>query len=63
MTTVEKETALIKYGFTSYILPNGFAVADPLDGEDGYYLELDSWIDVITESFDLLLRDCEEYTH
>lgn len=40
------------HGFGVYNIPNGFAVADPLDDEQGYYLEVGSIEEVEREIAD-----------
>lgn len=37
MTTEEKIEAIGAYGYGVYSFPGGFAIADPEDGEEGWY--------------------------
>ena len=51
MNISDKLTLIASYGYGVYIVPNGFAIADPYDSE-GYYLVLGSLQELTKEFFD-----------
>lgn len=53
MSIQQKESILVKHGYKIYsIQSGGFAVADPLDDEDGFYLECQDRDEAIDEAYD-----------
>lgn len=52
------ESKLIKAGYRVSQLPNGnYVVSDPLDGPDGYRLELSDKQELLREACDHLFQD------
>lgn len=55
MTTSQKATDIASFGYGIYTLPNGkYAIADPADGPDGYYLEMESFSALVDEAYEYL---------
>lgn len=54
----EKEKILLDAGYRIYRLQDRtFAIADPKDNEDGFYLNLAGYIELITTSYEHIFND------
>lgn len=57
----DMESDILDVGFGVYELPDGnVAVADPVDGPDGFFLVLPSWEAVVLEAHEYVSLLCEE---
>ena len=45
---------IIERGYRVYSVPCGYAIADPFDDQDGWYVEVPNWIEVEHEAMFLI---------